>query len=91
MDNKLTNRIKKLWFHPDVPKAVRDHLLSNKHSPRHKFIFGTMIMFAGVGIVKGSTVIDSVAIHFFADVLGYLLHGVGAVPVIKSIEEGGAL
>lgn len=77
------------WFHPDIPKSVRGHLLGQNHSPRHKFIFGSLIMFFGISIVKGSYVIDSTIIHFFADGVGYLLHGIGAIPIVKAIEEGG--
>lgn len=84
--NKQTNRSPR-WFHPDVPGAVRNHLLGQKHSPKHKFIFGSFIMLFGILIVKLSLLIDSILVHFFADAFGYLLHGVGAIPIIKSIEE----
>jgi hypothetical protein len=85
--NKQTGAHK--WFHPDVPRAVRNHLLGDKHSPKHKFIFGSFIMLFGISIVKGSLFVDSFILHFLADGVGYLLHGVGAIPIIKSIEEGG--
>jgi hypothetical protein len=75
-------------FHPDVPKTVREHLMGKNYSNRHKFIFGTLIMTFGIGIVKASLFVDSFILHFLADGIGYLLHGVGAIPVIKSIEGG---
>lgn len=86
--DKQTNRGLK-WLHPDVPRAVRSHLLGEKHSPKHKFIFGSFIMLFGISIVKGSLFIDSFVLHFFADAFGYLCHGIGAIPIVKAIEEGG--
>jgi len=45
-------------------------------------------MLFGISVVKGSYVFESHIIHFFADALGYLLHGIGAIPIIKSLEGG---
>lgn len=86
--NKQTGAVR---FHTDVPKAVRNHLLGKDHSPKHRFIFGTAIMLFGISIVKGSLFLDSFVLHFLADVVGYLLHGVGALPIFKAIEQGGRL
>lgn len=89
--DKQTNRIQK-WFHPDVPSSVRSHLLGENHTPRHKFVFGTLIMFAGVTMVKVlSPTVESVIFHIITDVIGYGLHAIGAIPIIKSIDKGGTL
>lgn len=88
MINKQTNR-NQTWFHPDVPKAVRSHLLGPHHTRKHKFIVGTIIMFVGVSMIKVfSPMVSSHLIHIVLDVIGYGLHGVGAIPIIKSIEGG---
>jgi len=87
MNPQPTNRSPRR-FHPDVPKTVRDHLIGKEHSRRHKFIFGSAIMIIGVGIVKCSMMIEIAFVHFAADVVGYLLHGIGAIPIIKSFEGG---
>lgn len=88
MTNKQTETSR---FHPDVPKAVRSHLLGKNHSPRHKFTFGALIMLFGVGLVKLATGIDSLILHVIADVIGYGLHGIGLIPIAKAVEEGGTL
>lgn len=88
MTNKQTNR-SQTWFHPDVPKTVRNHLLGPQHSPRHKFIFGSVIMIIGVSMVKLiSPMLSSHIMHIVIDVIGYGLHGIGAIPIVKSIEGG---
>ena len=89
MINKQTNR-SQTWFHPDVPKAVRSHLLGKHHTARHKFIVGSVIMVAGVSMIKVfSPMVSSHFIHIILDVIGYGLHGIGALPIVKSIEEAG--
>ena len=90
--DKQTNRSPRR-FQIDIQRIMQNHLISERHTPRHKFIFGSVIMLCGISLVKGSLVLESGLIHFFADAVGYLLHGIGAIPIIKSIEEvkGGKL
>lgn len=89
MINKQTNR-GQTWLHPDVPKAVKNHLLGKHHTARHKFIVGSLIMISGVSMIKLiSPMVSSHFVHIALDVVGYGLHGIGALPIMKSIEEAG--
>ncbi len=90
MDNKQTNWSQK-WFHPDVPKSVRGHLLGENHTRVHKLAYGVAIMFLGVTIAKGGMYFESFVLHLFADGIGYLLHAIGAIPIIKAIDTEGKL
>jgi hypothetical protein len=88
MIDKQTNR-SQTWFHPDVPKAVRSHLLGAHHTARHRYITGGIIMIVGVSMVKLiSPMISSHIVHIFLDVVGYSLHGIGLIPMIKAFEGG---
>lgn len=89
MDKQTNGSLK--WFHPDVPKSVRSHLMGENHSPRHKFAFGMAIIYMGVSIVKGSHTIDSNIVQFLVEGFGHIFGGIGAIPVIKSIDRGGNL
>lgn len=87
MDSKQTNRNQ--WFHPDVPKAVRNHLLGEHHTMKHKCIFGTFIALLGVGMVQIiSPMVQLHVVHIIIDYVGYGLHGVGILPFVKIIEGG---
>ena len=65
------------------------------HSEHHKMMFGAFVMLCGVGIVKVSLIFQGEIIHFFGDVVGYLTHGIGAIPyaekLTKSTEGGGGI
>lgn len=93
MEDKQTNTsilrgLRKL-LHPDVRGSIRSHLLGENHTPRHKFLYGTMVMVLGVSLVKVvAPAMESVFFHIGVDVIGYGLHGVGAIPIMKSIEGG---
>ncbi len=90
MEDKQTNKsfLRRL-LHPDVTNSIRSHLLGEKHSPRHKFVYGTVVMFLGVSLVKVvAPALESMMFHITVDVIGYGLHGVGAIPIMKSIEGG---
>lgn len=50
-------------------------------------ITGIIIMAVGVGIAKGAIIIESVALHFITDMVGYLIHGIGAIPIIEKVMD----
>lgn len=92
MNNRQTNKPRNLkWFHPNVPESVRSHLLGEKHSPRHKFFFGTVIIYLGVSMVKASHLLDSGMIQVVVEGLGHIFGGVGVIPVVKAVDKGGTL
>ena len=42
-------------------------------------------MLIGVTVAKGSASIHIEAFHYIGDLLGYLIHGIGAVPFVDKI------
>lgn len=89
--NKQTNRSPS-WLHPDIPRVVRVHLLGENHTPRHKFLFGSFIMFFGISLVHVvGPILGHVFFHIVTDYVGYTLHAVGAIPIIKSVDKEGKL
>lgn len=82
--DKQTNKPR--WFHPDVPRAVRNHLMGENHTLRHKFVTGTIISSFGLFIVW----ISHTAGGFFEWPLhhfGYGLHGIGWLPIFSLLER----
>lgn len=87
--NQQTNR--GIWPHFDFHRTMGDHLLSEKHSRCHKFIFGMTVSIFGVSLSHylGHTGIDILAIA--GHHLGYAIHGIGFIPMYKAIEKKGGM
>lgn len=62
---------------------IKKHLHGPEHSFRHKAICGTFVMFIGVAIAKSASLFDAHVAHYMLDMTGYLVHGVGAIPLIE--------
>lgn len=69
----------------NLSKTICDHLIGEEHTPIHRISVGVVIMVVGVGVAKGSMAIDYAFVHFFGDMLGYFLHGVGAIPIVDKL------
>jgi hypothetical protein len=68
-----------------MPYIISEHLFGKGHSPRHRISVGVMIMIIGVSISKmtfGYTIF-----HFLYDGIGYLVHGIGCLPIIEYMEQ----
>ena len=76
---------KKVFPKIDVTKKICDNLLGETHSKTHRFVTGTVIMSIGVGVTKAVFIFDLGAIHFIGDVIGYGLHGIGAIPFAEHV------
>lgn len=70
-----------------IYKGLHNHLLDPKHSVKHRFRAGTVIMCTGVAVVKASMLIDMWLIHFIADVIGYGIHGIGLIVFAHLVEN----
>lgn len=68
-------------------RVVESHLTGEHHSQMHKFIFGMLIMCFGVSLVKATVLSGSGLINFCGETLGYCIHGIGSLPVIKAFEK----
>lgn len=75
--------MKRIIAKVNVSKTVCDHLLGENHSQGHRMITGVVIGFIGVGISKIPTSIH--LFHYIFDLVGFGVHGIGAVPFIEKI------
>lgn len=71
----------------DVSKHIAHHIAGKDHTVVHRRITGGIIMALGVGLVKLSLMSPIPIIHFFGDLVGFAIHGIGLIPFIKGIEE----
>jgi hypothetical protein len=64
-----------------LPRLICIHLIGEHHTHGHRMIVGTVFIFIGVIIAKGSAMIGhSLPLHIAGDALGYAIHGMGFVP-----------
>lgn len=89
MTNKQTRA--SFWEKFHLNETVGSHLTGEHHTRKHKFMFGTLIMLLGVSVVKASMMIDHGIVHFMGDTVGFLIHGIGAIPVVDSITNKGGI
>lgn len=71
----------------DVTKPICEHLIGTNHTDIHRIFTGAIIMVAGVSLVKFSMSTSYFFLQFTGDILGYLIHGIGAIPILKKLEE----
>lgn len=68
----------------NLPRYICRHMVGEQHSCAHRMGVGVVVMTAGVGIAMfGGHVIPGAVGHFMCDAIGYLVHGLGAVPFIE--------
>jgi hypothetical protein len=74
----------------NLTKKAADHLIGENHTLRHRMVIGAVVMIGGV-IFSKSFAGSHYIIHYGADVLGYLAHGIGGLPyveqVLKSVKD----
>jgi hypothetical protein len=69
----------------NVPKKICNHIVGKDHTLIHRITVGTLVM--GVGVLVAKIETDIMIIHVFFDGLGYLLHGIGAIPIVEQIAQ----
>ncbi len=67
----------------NLAKKLADHLVGKNHKQGHRYLFGVLIMFVGVSISKYSAETEYFLLHIGGDALGYLIHGIGAIPFVE--------
>lgn len=67
----------------NLPREVCLHLIGPQHKPHHRMIAGAVIMVAGVLIAKSAEHFHAFPAHVALDLVGYMIHGLGAVPYIE--------
>lgn len=67
----------------NLPRYLCECAFGEKHDTFHRVSAGGVIMVIGVSIAKfGGHILPWGGIEFFADCVGYLVHGAGAVPIV---------
>lgn len=79
-------RIRLIVRHINVSKKICHHLIGKKHTPGHQMFVGACIMTGGVLFVRITAAAETHAIHIIGDIMGYFIHGVGAIPFVKHLE-----
>lgn len=70
----------------NLPRVALRHMTGKDHSPAHHMIAGGGIMVIGVMVAKSAIFLpDLFVIHIGVDLVGYLIHGIGAVPFIEHL------
>lgn len=71
----------------NVVYVISDHLFDGKHSTRHRMAVGAIVMVFGVVVSKSGFGFAHAVAHYAADIIGYAIHGLGAVPFIERLGE----
>lgn len=78
------------WYaHLNLPRELAYHLFGDDHTPSHRMGIGALVMCSGVALVYASTgwTVFGWNIHFACDVVGYAIHGLGALPWLEQFAE----
>lgn len=75
-----------------LPKAICHHAIGKDHTLAHRMWAGFGIMIFGVSTAKAAALMpDPIAHHFIVhyglDLMGYAIHGLGAIPFIEYFLE----
>lgn len=65
----------------NLPRHLCRAALGKDHTVAHRMAAGTVIMVGGVVLSK--TTVPGLDLHLFFDLVGYLIHGIGAVPFVE--------
>lgn len=71
----------------NLPREICHHAIGKEHTHSHRMVAGTCIMLVGVAIAKSAHFFDATLIHFSMDMVGYAVHGLGALPFIEYVME----
>lgn len=78
-------KVKKVVDRMNVSKEICDHLFGEDHSAHHRMVAGVVVMV--VGVLVANIRVDVVIIKFVLDGVGYLIHGVGCIPIIDGLRK----
>lgn len=71
----------------NVPRVLCDHMLGEHHTSKHRMLTGSIVMLAGVMIAKLTSHAAYEVLEVGGDLLGYLIHGIGAVPFVDHLIQ----
>lgn len=61
----------------NVVKITAANIFGEKHTHAHRIFCGSIFIIVGVGIAEGNWLV----FHFMSSAIGYILHGIGAMPM----------
>lgn len=67
----------------DLPHALCLWLIGEEHHIAHRMVAGFCIMAVGVGVAKSAHAAPHIIVQGGLDLMGYFIHGLGAVPFIE--------
>lgn len=70
----------------DLSRHICEHMIGSKHTKTHRISVGLIIMVIGVEVAH-SGIGCYWMISTVLDLGGYLIHGIGAIPILKEIEK----
>ena len=73
--------------HIDLARMICNHLVGDSHTKVHRFSAGVIIMAVGVTVTKVVLMVESGFIHAFGDLIGYAIHGIGAIPFVEHLIQ----
>lgn len=76
-----TNLLERL----NISRIICVNLLGEKHSNWHRMGAGMIVMSIGVLISKASE--GYYIVHFFGEMFGYLIHGIGTIPFVEVLSS----
>lgn len=79
-NKRLANSFKRI---PNPSKFICNHLIGKEHRLIHRVIVGILIMISGVYLTKLCLLSEFLIIHVVGDTIGFLVHGVGAIPIVE--------
>lgn len=71
----------------NVSKPICNHLVGKNHTPTHRATAGAVIMTIGVMVAKSGHYVHFMVLEYLLDLCGYLIHGIGAIPIVEKIIE----
>lgn len=72
----------------NVSKVICNHIVGENHSDGHRICCGILVVFFGVWFSKLGVNMNW-AIHYLTDASGYLIHGIGSIPILDYLSKKG--
>lgn len=70
----------------NLPRWICHHMVGEQHTCKHRLAVGMVVIFAGVGIAfVGGHFHHNLPLALFLDAVGYLVHGIGALPFVELV------
>jgi hypothetical protein len=64
-------------------RTICNHLIGKEHNLGHRIVVGIAIMIIGVYMTKLAADTHILWIDIVGDTIGFLLHGIGAIPFVE--------